>query len=1076
MPQVRRSTRQRTKSSVDSPDDEDAGEVIVDANTVVDEALSEDDESSDEEENDQDEDYEEPSKVGKRKTTAQRSGTASKRGKTGNSGSSRAASRGNGGSSAGSRRDEEEFLEIAKSFEPTEMFEILATSDGISIDEVARNWLDTYRENRDGFLQEFINLLLCCCGAVAHVEEHDVRSNESSNKTIEEVQLMFQRQKIHEFHLMISKRSSKKSKYPHLYENFVELMSRLMEVANEAQLICEESSEEGGQIITGPFIVDLLTWLSSLSVCKLRSLRYIATLTLYLFQDYLTEHVVDLEKRYLAKLSKQLKMEQNKKRPNDKTLQKLESTIDEIQGNKMVLRDVIDNIVKLCFVHRFKDVDSAIRSLSMIHLSLWIQSYPEYFMKVTFLKYYGWLLSDSSPEVRSQVLKILPQFITRQNNKLVDNSALRQFFERFKERILEIALKDEVLDVRLHAVGVLTEVAALGYLEDSEVLAISSLIFDDNEVKVSSRGKSSRFLTAVAKFLSQVTSERVTEFTKSHEPPNELFGISTASLIKIGIFTRLLNESLISYLQEKTDDDPDKKIRILFQAAEFLYTFFGSLIQDICRMLTYDGEFDHPSLRSESNAIEGDEGDENDIQLLLPCEGNSTIFYVTILYGLCYGGCNVKNQPRFDVAEAVLPHLDKLMTQLPIQSSNVLSALTGIFNLFSLEDWIHTGYEKSIRRTLDRIIKAFAEASLNSSRTDLKYKSLSESVKHTKELNLDELNESWQNQIVHLKILLEKFLDERLSDGSESFEDHINVLGTMFVNKLALLGKFFPIEFDQALLDKFLEKFLLRIPSEFQNIESATAREMNFSILALLATWEIQKWTENLEKNPPNNAHLSIPDYGSRAVSKIVRALEKVLVELNDANDSAWDSNNLSLKLSVSDPLIDILISLKVVELGRPNSERSYEPRLKGLFPMPLPKSTCSALLSIFLYLESVCARKAKVHLDRAPEEDANLNDISEEMATSDCEKRLLVFTIKLKGLIKLGLLSGDIIDRIALNKDKLSPLFAQVIDDSIFDQEKNGKVAGKQLNRKVIPEPSTAEEPADIDMLQDDPIENSEI
>lgn len=1070
MSEVRRSTRRKTKSSGESPEDHEEDEVVVDATAAVEAELSDEEDSSDEEEDVQDEDYEEPSKARKRKATTQRSRTTSKRGKSAGSSSSRA-----GSSSVGTRKEQEEFLEISKGFEPTEMFEILATSEGISIDEVARNWLETYRSNRDVFIQEFVNLLLCCCGAVVHVEEHDVRSNESSNKTIEEVQLMIQKQKIHEFHLMISKNNRKKSKYPHLYENFVELMTRLTEVANELQLICEESPEEGGQIITGPLIVDLLTWLSSFSVCKLRSLRSVATLTLYLFQDYLTEHVVDLERRYLAKLSKQLKLEQKKKRPNTKTVQKLESTIEELQGNKMVLRDIIDNIIKLCFVHRFKDVDSSIRSLSILHLSLWIQNYPEYFMKVTFLKYFGWLLSDASAEVRSQVLKILPQLITRQHTSAVDNSALRQFFERFKERILEIALKDEVLDVRLHAVGVLTEVAALGYLEDSEVLAISSLIFDDNEVKVSSRGKNSRFLMSVAKFFAQVTSERIEEFTKSHTTSHELFDIAASSVIKIGTFTNLLNESLVFYLKENPKFPSEKKIDILFQAAEFLYPFFGSLIEDICRLLTYDGEFDHPVLASEESAdVEGDEQEHN--RLSLPGDGNSTILYVTVLHGLSYGGCNIKSQPKFDVAEALLPHLDKLLSQLPIQSNIILSSLTGIFNLFSFEDWIHTGYEKSIRKTLEKIIKAFSEANLSSSQSDTKYKSFSETLTHVKEMNLDELNEPWQNQIVHLKIHLDKFLNERLSDNGESFEDHVNVLSTMFVNKMTLLGKFFPVDFDSELLDRFLEDYVLRIPSESQNIEPATAGETSFKILSLLTSWKVQKWTESFEKKTPSG-HSAIPFSDLQLVSKIIKALSKALVQLNDGKGFDGGSSNILLKYAMADPLVDIFVSLKVIELGLPEHQRYLEDQLRELCPKQLPESVCSALLSTFLYLESAWAQKLNIQLSRFPEEDANFNNIKDELISDDCEKQLLVFTIKLRGMTKLELISGEIVERIALNKDKFPPLFAQIVDDSIFDQEKKNKNSSKQSHKGPINEHAPIEEdPAEIDMLQEDPIEDSEI
>ncbi|CAI5169413.1 AVN_HP_G0119800.mRNA.1.CDS.1 [Saccharomyces cerevisiae] len=109
-------------------------------------------------------------------------------------------------------------------------------------------------------------------------------------------------------------------------------MTKLLEVANDLQLLYVESDEDDTQIVTGNL------------VC----FRYISTLTLYLFQDYLTQQAVNLEKNYLAKLSKQLSLEEKKKRPNNKTLEKLESTIAETQGSKVVIDSIIDNIVKLC--------------------------------------------------------------------------------------------------------------------------------------------------------------------------------------------------------------------------------------------------------------------------------------------------------------------------------------------------------------------------------------------------------------------------------------------------------------------------------------------------------------------------------------------------------------------------------------------------------------------------------------------------------------------------------------------------------------------------------------------------------
>ncbi|CAR28192.1 hypothetical protein ZYGR_0N06840 [Zygosaccharomyces rouxii] len=1080
MSEIRRSSRIRTKSS------EDVQEVEADADLDV--SGIESDSSSEEGGND-DDDYEEPSSKKRRKTSNSQSGKGRKRVKSSGNGTT-SGSR----SSTASKQDQETYLETIKDFQPTELFQVLATSEDLSIDELLRDSLESYSQDRDRFLQEFINLLLCCCGAIARLEVHDVHSNESSNETVGELQLLFQRQKVHEFHLLISKDSKKKSKYPPLYANFVEFMFRLMDVANDLQLLYVESDEDESEIGTGPLIIDLLTWLSPLSVCKIRSLRYIATLTLYLFQDFLTDHVVDLDKNYLSKLSKQLSVENKKKRPNGKTVEKLESTIAEIQSSKMVTQGIIDNIIKLCFVHRFKDVDETIRCESMVHLASWTKSFPEYFLKVTFLKYFGWLLSDSSVTVRLQVLKILPQLISQHHNRAVDNSAVRQFFERFKERILEIALKDSNLEVRLSAVQVLVEVASLGYLEDTEILSISSLIFEDNEIKVSSLGKNSRYLASVAKFFACITEEKFQEFTNNRVLPKELFDVKGSSAVRIGIFMNLLNESLTEYLQKVPQIGSEKRIHILFQAAEFLYPYFGSLIKDICKVLTFEGEFTHESLETPTytgdNNNEENNDENNRSNLLLPTDSNNIILYVTTLHGLAYGGTHMRGQPKFKVAEAVLPHLDQLIKRLPIESSNVLASILGVFNLFAFEDWIHTGYEKDIRKILEKIIKAFNESTLTSGAQDLKYKSFSETVSQVRKLGFNELDELWLNHISQLKIHLGKFLEEKLHPDVQDTEndENMNTLYGVFLNKLALLGKVYPIEFQENLLSLFLNRFVQRLPQIGVHCQLETIQEIHLKLLALLTTWQLQKWVDILEKSSENDSPSPVSEFSLRTVSSIVKSFKVIFDALSsDTNDNDGTLGDFLLKWSTSNSFIDIIISLKVFELGVAESEKSWRHALRENFVPYVTDSANQVLLKVFLYLESLFANESSEHLDRNPQEDVNLNDIKYDGFGDGCEKELLLFTIKLKGLMKLGLLDEALFSRIALNKEKLGPLYAKVIEDTIFDQDKKGRVPPAHHQKSAInhynaeelepiDEQSQEDEPAEIEMLRNDPIDDSEI
>lgn len=1083
MSEVRRSSRIRSKSTQEKEVDDGAEERIRGVQTDDDTTVngiqtdeSEEESSSDEEGRAGDDDYEEPTKAKKRRGPQRARSQNSKRAKKSAGGLVRTAV------TSKSKNSAEDFEQIIADFEPTELFEILATSEDVSIDELLRSWLETYTTNRDQFLQEFINLLLCSCGAIARVENHDVHSNESSNETIGEVQLMFQKQKVHEFHLLISKNNKKRSKFPAFYSNFVEFMSRLMESANELQLLYSESEEEDSQISTSPLILDLLTWLSSLSVCKLRALRYVSTLTLYLFQDYLTEHVVHLESNYLSKLSKQLAVEEKKKRPNAKAVEKLESAIEEVQSSKIVIQSIIDNIIKICFVHRFKDVDASLRCTSMIHLSNWIKNYPEYFLKVTFLKYFGWLLSDLSSEVRLHILKALPQLFVKNQNKYVDNSAVRQFFERFKERILEISLKDENLEVRISAVHVLVEVVSLGYLEESESLEITNLIFDDNEVKITSHSKNSRLLAAVAKFFSQVVDDRCESFTKNHEILDEaVYGVDATSVVKIGVFTRLLNESLLLHFQRVTNLEPEAKIHILFQASEFLYPYFSTLLADFCQILVYDGEYDHPSMQRESRE-DDEETMEDDVKLLLPNEINSIVLYITTLHGLCYGGVRLKNQPKFKVAEAILPQLDNLMTQLPIHSSRVLSSMLGIFKLFSFEDWIHTGYEKTLVEIVKRIVRAFTETSLRSTQNDINFKAFSETIQFIKEMELSELDELWLNQITQLKVQLNKFLDEFMnSDVQEgSIDENINTLYTMFINKLVLLGKVYPIEFDSSLIEKYLKLHIAKIPAQFNKIDRDTIELMNFKVLTLIITWQLQKWTEVFERAASSSVIPQVPILIIHSIASIMKTMNSVILELND---SANISVNFPLTYSLANSFIDNVVSIKVIELRLPESATSWHRAFEEIIQPSIDDRAQFVLLQVFLYLESLVANEIDIQLERFAEEDANLNDIKEDVFSGESEKEFLLLALKLKGLMKLDLLREDFISRMALNKEQLGSLFGSIMDDTFFEHEKKQDKPYRILHERSAKnsgdkgEPSQTDEMySDIDMLENDPIADSEI
>lgn len=1115
-------SRTRTKSAYES-DDESSNEsgnnnisyIREDEDTGLNDEEVFDSEESSEDDNDntKDDDYF-PTEEGKRKAISikRQQEKANKKRKT-LSYSSRTVT---SAASDETKEEQDHYLEIVKEFEHSELFSILASSDEISIEEVIRELLEQYSTNRDEVIQKFINLLLDCCGAMIHVQNHDIHSNESASDTLSELQLSFQNQKIHEFNLLISKSKKKIAQFKPLYQNFEEFMFKFLEIADDLQLLYnEEDDQESADSVEnsrgmkmGQLVLDILTWLSAFSVSKIRCFRYVSTLSLYILQDYLSAHAVIIEKDYLAKLTKQLKMENKKKRPNKKTIEKLEENVEEIQSSKAIIDNILDNIVKLCFVHRFKDVDEAIRSESMSHLAIWIDNNPEYFMKVTFLKYFGWLLSDSSITVRLQILKSLPDIIkSSHHSAMVDNPAIRQFFERFKSRILEIATIDIDLEVSINAINVLIEASSLDYLEDSETLMISSLIFNNEDTKVSSSSKNSRLMATVAKFIARVSNQKYETFMSSTTLDEDISSIKTSVIIKIGTIIRILNSSLLYFMDNNKNYDPSlvSRSQILFQAAEFLYPFFGSQVDSICRLLSDDDEFTqiYQEIAKVSEDDDNDEmnidNDEQSSQIridrapLFPTENENVTFYVTVLSGLCDGGMNGRSQNKYSIAMSVLPHLENLLKNLSTNSTNILLQILNIFNLFNFDEWVHSGCEKKIKSINLMILKGFSGVILmHAVSTDTSYETFSNTVHHIKEFHLKEIDEVWINEISMIKLQLEKYITQKNNPQSDTdFGEYTNSIYSQYVNRLILLGKEYPIEFSSDLLKLFIDKFMSKLAYEIEVGGIENVDVINFKLPVILVTWELQKWINILEKSnavpgpksddserSANKTSVSSVKNALSYMSSIIVNMESVLVQINNM-DGVDELIVHNLRSSLASSLIDVLVATKCFELQLPEDETNWKEMLHdAIHDSYLTGEVYNALLDTFLYFESIYARDQGIQLDRTHDEDVTLNEVAINDENMSSERELLVFTIKLIGLKKLELLDDKTSTRVSLNKETLGPLFKSIIDDSIFDNNSNhNNGSTRSLKNNIIqlatsPEPLISREPSNItqnsDILQD--------
>ncbi|CDO96600.1 unnamed protein product [Kluyveromyces dobzhanskii CBS 2104] len=947
----------------------------------------------------------------------------------------------NKNSSVSSRKENEAFLLLEKEFKPTDLFEILSSFNDFSFEELASDWLDSYSENRNIALSNLLNFLLDCAGCFTHIGEHDVANNNSSNETIGEIQIMFQEQKKHEFHLLLSS-TQKKPKFGRLPGNFNSFMAALIELAIEKEMIyLENENEESNEVVieTNPLIVDLLTWIPSMSVSKIRSLRYVSSAALFSIQNTLSEASVTLEDDVLFKLRKQLTLESKRKKPKVKAIETLKSSISDAEATKTVIENTMDNIIKLCFVHRFKDVDENIRCMAISHLSDWIKNNPEYFFKVTFLKYFGWLLSDSHNSVRLQVVTSLHELIkfsNKRNKNTVDNAALRQFFERFKDRMLEIASRDVDLQVRLTSVQVLSSINAYGYLDDSEVVDIVSLIYYDHEVKVSASSKDVRFLNEVAKFATTIIDEKTRDLIENNEGIEiSISTVTKEQLFRVGVLMRLLHNSLLRHMNSAENEEErvrysKNKIKLLQQAANFLSPKFHSSSAAISKLLYEDINYENV-LQHNGDGLSQD---LLDVHLFLPNTDNNVVFYTTVLVGLCTGGmCYNKGQNRHAVTQMILPELNNLFDKMILDSDLIYTQLLSLIQLFNMEEWSSISSKDIIFKINTTVIKKFESSPAvldDSNAVTEAYKKL---IPYLMSLHISEISGSWKSCMVNILLSLSSFLE----CFDIQSEDSIATLYLQFFNKLTILGREFPIEISDSLLNDITKRFLRQLSDFITRTDSESLSLLNFKIFTSIVSWNLETWS-GIIKN--SHEQTTVSHSALHQVRTVIVELMKLSVEI-DLNSKSSGMNKYHLLNLILSPLLDSIIAFKIFELNHAENldwARAFKQDGSIDYDELLP-SICHR---VFLYLESCLGKSLEVNLDRESDEDVNFNDASVVRSTDSPEKDLCIFTLKLKGLMKLGLMNlSRLEDRIKLNEQKLGLLFSTVVNETIFSDElKNTK------------------------------------
>ncbi|KAK6543090.1 hypothetical protein TWF694_007013 [Orbilia ellipsospora] len=329
---------------------------------------------------------------------------------------------------------------------------------GEDASKIVEDWIGYYESNNTDAMVAMVNFILRSCGCQLSVTNDDIEDADSAASKLEDIQEIFQKESSVEY--PIASRAQKYRRYRTCLTSFF------------SELISHISAS--GVLTSDPALIEnMQIWITAMSSSPLRPFRHTSTAINLSIMTALCSTMADIEKS-INNSTKQLESEKSKARKNQGRIKSLESQINEVQENQEFVTDQISDIYESVFVHRYRDVDGKIRAECIHELGVWIMKLPSIFFEASYLRYLGWVLSDTAVSVRMEVIKALGRLFKDRANV----GGLRNFTERFRERLVEMALQDADSGVRSETILLLSEVRQVGFLEADDIESIGRLLYD----------------------------------------------------------------------------------------------------------------------------------------------------------------------------------------------------------------------------------------------------------------------------------------------------------------------------------------------------------------------------------------------------------------------------------------------------------------------------------------------------------------------------------------------------------------------------------------------------------------------
>ncbi|KAL8739588.1 MAG: hypothetical protein Q9190_007622, partial [Brigantiaea leucoxantha] len=312
---------------------------------------------------------------------------------------------------------------------------------------------------------ELVNLVIKCTGCDLEVDVHEIEDPDNATSKLEDLQNAYHAQTITDYPLI-----SKAKGYTSFRAIMTSFFDSLINACHGAGVLYTDLA----------LIENFEIWATAMSSSYIRPFRHTATVICLAIESALCDVASEIAQT-TANTMQQKENEKKKKKVNKERVAALQAKITEQERRRETVAKILEDIFSAVYVHRYRDVDPKIRLECVTALGKWITSAPDHFFSGSYLRYLGWVMSDPSAPTRAEVIKQLSRLFKNKDNV----ARLRAFTERFRPRLVEIAVRDAETGIRASAVELLDLVRDTGLLEPDDIDSVGRLIFD-NEPKVRS--------------------------------------------------------------------------------------------------------------------------------------------------------------------------------------------------------------------------------------------------------------------------------------------------------------------------------------------------------------------------------------------------------------------------------------------------------------------------------------------------------------------------------------------------------------------------------------------------------------